>query len=75
MDGARRVTAAPIKAKENWHYNTVKLLGRPEPIIDAIQRFISPKPDIKARARIFGDNYKPKEKPENEKADSESLAA
>ncbi len=51
--GSRRVTAAPIKAKGNWHYGTCTFLGDPSKILDYVQRMICPKPDFEARKRIF----------------------
>lgn len=59
LDGSRPRGKAPIKAKSNWHFGSVKFLGDPEPIVKMIQRYMEPKIDTAARSRIFSDDYQP----------------
>jgi len=59
MEGSRRAVDAPIKANKMRKLGSVTLLGNPEPIMEAIERFLVPTIDKKARSRIFGENYKP----------------
>lgn len=57
MEGARRAASAPIKVKENWHFGSCTFLGNPDKIAAYLQRFLTGKPDLAARKRIFGDCY------------------
>jgi len=69
MDGSRKLPNAPIKVGQSSRqdckrkitrlpkHGKIILLGRPIPITDAIERFVAPRIDKKARSRIFGDNY------------------
>jgi hypothetical protein len=59
MDGSRRAIDAPIKANKMRKLGSVTLLGNPEPIIQAFERFLVPSIDKKARSRIFSDSYQP----------------
>lgn len=79
IDGARKLTHAPIKVGQSSRLNCkskitrlpkrgkVTLLGRPIPITDAIERMITGAADHAARKRIFSDNYHPPQQNENKK--------